>query len=104
MSSGRVDFSGGDGVWDFTTAMTKAYSTGGDPMEDLGNGDFGMFSSDGSIDNQVTVADFNIWLADTKAVLSGYLQTDFNLDGIVTAADFNQWLQNTKAVASSMVP
>lgn len=63
-----------------------------------------MFAGDGTVDGQVTVSDFNLWLVDTKAVATGYLQTDFDLDVQVTASDFNLWLVNTKAVATSKVP
>jgi hypothetical protein len=34
----------------------------------------------------------------------GYLDADCNLDGQTTAADFNLWLANTKAGATSKVP
>ncbi len=39
-----------------------------------------------------------------KAVEVGYLFPDCNLDGQVTASDFNLWLVNTKAVVSNQVP
>ena len=48
--------------------------------------------------------DFNVWLVDTKAGETGYLQTDYDMDGQVTVSDFNLWLANTKAGASSKVP
>jgi hypothetical protein len=104
MSSDTLDLSDGLGSWDFTTAMTQAYTNGPDPMKDLGDGNFSMFAADASVDGQITATDFNQWLVDTKAVLTGYQQCDFNLDGQVTATDFNLWLVNTKAVVSSQVP
>jgi hypothetical protein len=104
MSAEKIDFTSGSGTWDFTTGMGQAFTTGPAPMVDLGSGVTGMFGSDFSVDKQVTAADFNIWLVDTKAVATGYVQTDGGLDGQVTATDFNLWLKNTKAVVASRVP
>jgi hypothetical protein len=104
MSSRRVDFSSGLASWDFSSAMSQAYSSDGNPQKSLGNSDFGLFAADGSLDGQTTANDFNLWLVDTKAVASGYLLSDFNMDGLVTATDFNLWLVNTKAVAKTGVP
>jgi len=105
MSSSKLDYtSGTTNTWDFTTGMGQAFTTGPAPMIGLGGGVFGMFGGDYSIDEQVTANDFNSWLVDTKAVVTGYVMTDGNLDGQVTAIDFNLWLANTKAVATSQVP
>jgi len=103
MSKMPVDFTSGSGSWDFTTA-DKAFTAGGPPMKDLEDGFFAMFATDASLDGQTTASDFNLWLTDTKAAATGYLQSDFNLDAQVTASDFNLWLTNTKAAASSKVP
>jgi hypothetical protein len=105
MSSSKLDFIGGQpATWDFTTGVSQAYTTGPSPMKDLGDGSFGMFTGDYSIDEQITASDFNLWLVDTKAVATGYLQTDANFDAQATANDFNLWLVNTKAVVTSQVP
>jgi hypothetical protein len=87
---------------DFSDSDSVAFGSG--PMKELESGVFGLFAADSNLDGQVTANDFNDWLADTKAVESGYLQTDFNLDLQVTASDFNLWLVNTKRVAKSKVP
>lgn len=99
-----VDVDDGLGLWDFTFAASQAYTTSGPALKDMGDGSFAMKTGDSSLDGQVTAADFNMWLLDTKAVVTGYVLTDFNLDGQVTAADFNVWLQSTKAAARTEVP
>lgn len=104
MSAIPVDFSSGEGSYDFTTAETKAYSVGGVPMADLGSGQFAMFGGDHNHDGQVTATDFNAWLAATKSSASGYRNEDFTLDSLVTVPDFNLFLVNTKAVVRSQVP
>lgn len=102
MSSSAVDFSSGSAAWDFTTAMSQAY--GGTPMKNLGDGLYGMFSGESSVDGLITALDFTDWLAETTAGLTGYQPADFNLDGNVTALDFTDWLANTTAGAQSLVP
>lgn len=87
---------------DFTTASSQAFGTS--PMAQLETGIWGLFAADANVDGQTTATDFNAWLVDTKAVVTGYAITDFNLDGGVTASDFNLWLVNTKAVVTSKVP
>ena len=104
MSTSELDFSDGYAEWDFTTSMSKAYTTGGNPMRSLSDGRFAMFAADSDIDGQVIVNDFNDWLVATKAGMSGYHHTDFDMDGRITASDFNFWLANTKIGASSRVP
>jgi len=104
MSSDTVDTGDGLGSWDFTSAMSQAYTLGPDAMRDLGSGHFGMFGGDASIDGQISAPDFNLWLAATKAIATGYRSTDFDFNTQVTVTDFNLWLRNTKAVAASQVP
>jgi hypothetical protein len=104
MSADTLDLSDGYGTWDFTTAMTQAYSSGGDPMKDLGDGNFGMFACDATADGYVTAPDFNLWNSKTTTGAKGYEQADCNLDGHVTAPDFNLWNANTTAGAASEVP
>ena len=104
MSSSAIDFSGGSGTWDFTTALTQAFTTGGAPMKHLGGGVYGLFAADASVDGQITAPDFNLWNAATTAGQIGYRAPDHNLDGQVTAPDFNLWNANTTAGAASRVP
>ncbi|MFC2085641.1 CSLREA domain-containing protein [Bacteroidota bacterium] len=102
MSDSAIVVSGGVGTHDFSIDSTSAF--GVDAMSKLEPNVWGMFGADGSIDGQITVSDFNLWLVDTKAVATGYLQSDFLVDGQATAADFNLWLVNTKATRTSKVP
>jgi hypothetical protein len=104
MSADTLDLSDGFGSWDFTTAMTQAYSASGAPMKQLSDGRFGMFACDANVDGQITAPDFNLWNARTTAGATGYEQADCNLDGQVTAPDFNLWNANTTAGATSQVP
>ena len=73
-------------------------------MVDLGDGRTGLFAADASADGQVTAADFNKFLTQTKAIATGYIEADFNLDAQVTAIDFNLFLKNTAKAAASQVP
>ena len=95
ISSSQVDLTTPSPAYDFTDGLSKAY--GVSPMQDLGGGDYGLFSGDFDADGQVIANDFNAWLTDTKAGATGYLASDFNMDGQVNAADFNTWLANTKS-------
>jgi hypothetical protein len=104
MSSGLVNSCVTTGSWDFTTSMSAAYTIGGTPMKDLGDGKLALFAADANVDGRVTAPDFNLWNAASSAGLSGYQQADFNLDGSVTAPDFNLWNANTTTGAASKVP
>lgn len=73
-------------------------------MKSLGDGNYGMFGSDGNADGQSTGLDFIAWLAATTAGATGYLPSDYNMDGQVTGLDFIVWLANTTAGAASQVP
>lgn len=104
MSASAIDFTGGTGGWDFTTASTQAYAVVGAPMKALGDGNYGLFSSDANVDRQDTALDFSVWLASTTAGETGYLAADFNMDGVTTALDFARWIANTTAGAACRVP
>jgi hypothetical protein len=104
MSASAVDFSTGSGTWDFSTGPGSAFSNDGPAMKVMSDSRTVLVSGDINMDGQITAADFNLWLLDTKAVVTGFVLTDLNLDGQVTAADFNLWLVSTKAVLSSQVP
>jgi glucose/arabinose dehydrogenase len=104
MSASPVAFGSGLGTWDFSTSQSQAYMGGSDPMIELETGVYGLFAGDADIDGQFTVTDFNVWLSETKAVATGYIQSDFDHDGQSTVTDFNVWLVNAKAVRASQVP
>ena len=104
MSASGVASAAGSLTYDFTDAMAKAYTTGPDPMKDLGDSNFGLFGGDADANGQVTANDFNLWLNQTKSAAVGYNSGDFDLNNQVIASDFNLWLTNTKAAAASQVP
>jgi len=104
MSADLVAFATGVGEWDFTTAMNKAYSGGGNPQKMVDSGVFAMIAADANADGIVTAPDFNAWNGATSAGLTGYRPSDFSLDTLVTAPDFNLWNANTTTGAASQVP
>lgn len=74
--------------YDFTNAMNKAY--GINPMADLGNGIFTLYSGDGNSNGGVNILDKNgVWQQQNGNV--GYLNGDFNLNGGVNVIDMNDF-------------
>ena len=106
MSNTPVTLSDYTLTYDFTTAQNKAYTTGPNPMADLGDGNFGMFTGDGNANGSITASDNNsVWLPQFLAGEDGYKSGDYNLNGSVTASDNNSaWLINFLLGADSQVP
>jgi len=100
-SSQLVDFTAGGSPYDFTNSSNRAYGT--NPVADLGDGRWGMWSGDGNADGTVTAFDFiDVWLPQNGGP-SGYLMGDFNMTGDVSAFDFIEaWLPSNGQ--SSQVP
>ena len=74
--------------YDFRTSLESAYSSGGAPMRDVGNGLFTMWGGDGNADGAVTAFDFvSKWLP-INGNSDLYDGGDFNMDGTATAFDF----------------
>ena len=96
MSAAPVQLSSNSAVYDFTTAMSKAY--GQNPMVELTPGKFGMYATDGNADGIVNSADRDdVWLIQNGNM--GYLGGDFNMNSGVTVHDVNQlWNPNNGAV------
>lgn len=96
MSSAPVPLSSNSTLYDFTTAMNKAY--GQNPMIQLTTGVFGMYAADGNADGVVNLADRDeVWLVQNGTM--GYLEGDFNMNSGVTIHDVNQlWNQNNGAI------
>jgi methionine-rich copper-binding protein CopC len=94
MSATPVTLNEASALYDFTTGQSQAYTSGPKPMEDLGDGKFGMFSGDGNGTGTVTISDrIAVWRP--QSGLSGYLSGDYNLSGGVTASDMvNYWRPN----------
>jgi peptidoglycan/xylan/chitin deacetylase (PgdA/CDA1 family) len=94
MSSVQADLSSSS-VYDFTTALNKAYTTGANPMAALPDGKFGMIAGD-TDGNEVIDHASDIMLSwYPEQGHTGYINADFNLNGTV---DFNNdiplWLPN----------
>jgi|WetSurMetagenome_2_1015567.scaffolds.fasta_scaffold05440_3 hypothetical protein len=88
MSAGSVSLSSNSTLYDFTTAMNKAY--GQNPMVQLASGVFGMYASDGNGDGVIDLTDRDsIWLIENGSM--GYLEGDFNMNSGVTVHDVNQF-------------
>lgn len=104
MSSDGLASAGGTISHDFTDNMSKAYAQGGNPMRNLGDGHFAMFTGDADPDHIINTSDFTTWLVETKAVATGYNPGDFDMDAQSLTSDFTMWLVNQKAVVSSQVP
>jgi len=103
MSAVKLDFRYGSANIDFRSDPNTAYSNGGAPMKDLGDGNWGMWGGDGNSDDTITAFDFiDHWLPENGAP-PGYYGGDFNMNGSLTAFDFiDHWLPaNGK---SSQVP
>jgi hypothetical protein len=100
MSSAPVQLSSNSQLYDFTTGLDKAF--GSNPMKDLGNGKFGLYSGDGDSNGGITIGDrVEVWQLQNGQ--SGYLKGDFNLDGIVNSVDAElYWSPNTGS--TSKVP
>jgi hypothetical protein len=90
MSALPVSLSQSTGLYDFTTAQTKAYGTL--PMISMATGAYAMCAGDGNASGIVTAADANSVFGALNVV--GYHLNDINLSGIVTAADVNVIFRN----------
>ena len=87
MSAESVPLTTNSDLYDFTTAMDKAY--GQNPMVELAPGLYGMYAADGNADGVVNDQDREgVWL--TQNGNMGYLEGDFNMDSGVTIHDVNQ--------------
>jgi len=87
MSAAPVALSSSSALYDFTTAMNKAY--GQDPMIELVSGKFGTYGGDGNADGTVNLVDREeVWQVQNGTM--GYLKGDFNMDSGVTITDANQ--------------
>ena len=100
MSAQPIPLSQNPVAYDFTTDQTKAYGT--NPMADLGNGHFGMYSGDGDANGGVSSTDRNnIWRIQNGNI--GYLPGDYDLSGGANSADLNSCWRPSNGV-STQVP
>lgn len=94
MSSQKIYLSSTPVKYDFRDSQSRAY--GSNAMQDLGDGNFGLYSGDGNSDGAITNDDIqDIWIPQFLNSVDGYKEGDFNMDGSVTASDNNiYWLPN----------
>lgn len=96
MSSSAIALSAGSvSTYDFTTALSKFYNSGGKMLE---TGVYGMYACDGDQNKYINATDLNaVWRPQTGNY--GYYTGDFNLSGLVNATDKNAyWRLNTGIV------
>ena len=100
MSAAPVQLSSNSVLYDFTTAMNKAY--GQNSMVEVAPGIFGVYAADGNADGVINIADRDdVWLIQNGNM--GYLGGDFNVNSGVTVHDVNQ-LWNLNNGTMTQVP
>ena len=104
MSANALSESGGTYSYNFSTASSQAYTTGGNAQVDLGSGVFGMYAGETNNSSAVTAADKVLVNTDNAANATGYLTSDTNLSGATTAADKIPVNSGNQANAQSYVP
>jgi hypothetical protein len=83
MTANPVELSSNPVLYDITTDVTQAY--GSDPVKDLGDGVYGMYSGDTNNSGIITASDKS--MVNSFNLSSGYFNADTNFSGIVTASD-----------------
>jgi hypothetical protein len=83
-------------VYDFTSDLNSAYTTGPAPMSEVATGVYAMVSGDGNSDNGVDAIDQNtIWIPTNGTPWDYSKKGDYNLDGGIDAIDYNLfWITN----------
>ena len=86
-------------IYDFTELNSVQ---GTDQLVLTNDGNYAMLAGDFNSDGILSVADFNIYVAES-ASLNQYTDSDVNLDGSTTIADFNLYLPNSSSIGISFV-
>jgi lysophospholipase L1-like esterase len=105
MTSCTLTLGGNSALYDFSTAVTKAY--GADAMKGLGAGNtapFALYGGDANADGLVTSTDFNVFNPKFTSAATGYEGADLNLDRLVTSTDFNLFNLNYNGAKATRVP
>ena len=79
----------------FTTAETQAL--GNMQLVETENGIFAMRAGDIDGDGFIVTSDYNLYLLEASQ-LNTYIHSDLTLDNTVSVQDFNFWLQNINTV------
>lgn len=85
---------------DFSVAANIA--GGAAQLANLGNGRYGLRAGDINGDGVITVADYNIYIAQSS-FLEQYLSSDVSLDRSTTVGDFNLYLPNSSSIGNSLI-
>ena len=91
MSSEPVSLDGSGAAYDFTAALSQAYSAGAAALVDLGGGAWGLMAGDADGDGRVAASDNVEWLG-ANGSPPGYLGADLDLSGRIGAPDNVEWL------------
>ena len=82
-------------IFDFT--LPSNVQGGVAQLVSLGNNNFGMKAGDIDGNGIITVADYNIFVTD-MSTMNDYIESDISLDGNVVVDDFNLYISNTGAI------
>jgi hypothetical protein len=110
MTTNPVALSLSNAFYDFTNAMTKAYSywtpfsSDMVPMRNFGNGKFGMWAGDVSNDDLIDISDLLLMVNDNARFVVGYVNSDVNLDGLVDLTDLILLDNNNNLFARTGLP
>ncbi|MBI1184663.1 hypothetical protein GC194_10350 [bacterium] len=89
ISSSKVSVVGGAISYDFTTAQSKAQTTGTPPMVEVESGVYAMYSGDINGDGTINAKDAMLWKVNDGT--TGYTGADVNLDNQVDSSDKSIW-------------
>lgn len=89
MSANALVLNGSSSLYDFTTAQAKAYTSGANPMQNVGT-KFAMIAGDATGNGQIATSDVNTGIR-PKIGQSGYLLGDTSLNGQVANSDMNTY-------------
>jgi hypothetical protein len=86
MTANALALNGGTSQYDFSTALSKAYSGGGTALKLVGTR-YALFGGDGNANGSVNATDKVVVWRPQNGSLGGYFSGDYNLDGNVNATD-----------------
>lgn len=91
-------------VYDFSTDLGQALSTGSDPsMADILDFNYALYAGDMDGDGTLISIDYSDYYLVESASVSGYYKSDLNMDGQVTVADFNLYQPNAGILGASFI-
>ncbi|OWY23783.1 hypothetical protein C7N43_13350 [Sphingobacteriales bacterium UPWRP_1] len=87
-------------TYSFSSAAGQAM--GANQLKNMGNGIYALRAGDFNADGVATVADFNLFMAESSGI-NGYFNADANADRMVTIADFNLYQPNAGAIGMPQI-